>query len=1193
MKYFVLFVFSLLSASAFAQISRGTITGRVTDPTGAIIPGAKVVVTDTDTGVKTNLVANKDAEYTAPFLQPGTYSVTVSSPGFSEFVRQGLVLETEQTLEINVSLKLGSDSMTITVSGNTPLVDIADANTGQTLTSEEMEDLPSNGRNALGFAHLEYGAVAKGKHSESQTLPFQQSTADDFSLGGGNSASNEILLNGVPNMTDGSRTAGFSPVLEAVDAVRVDEFSANAAYGDTAGGIVNITTKAGTNQIHGSASEYYEGSRPFQAKPYYDNASTFIQSTHDNQYGLTIGGPIMLPFLYNGHNKAFFFYAFEGYHGSVPATTITSVPTAAERTGDFSALLAYNTQDQLYNPYSGVTVPVTSTTNETVRSPIPGNVFSNAGLTISPIAAAYEKLIPLPNYNSTATKADGENNYFASDPSLNNYESNQARVDYNFGPRNKLFVEGHRSKLVQISADIFHNALSGTNATTILAGGQIDDVHTINPTTALEVRLGFSRNDAYSGPKSLGQSPTSIGFPSYLAANSKFLALPYLTFSDNGISIPSLSGNPGNVEHFDNIQFYASLNKVWAHHTIKIGPDIRANKDSALSPGAANGQFAFSAGTGDFVTGASSGTNPPSAAQAFGGSFAMFELGLPTSGSFAINTKFQYNNFYYGGFAQDDWKALPTLTISIGLRLEAETPVDESHNQMQVGWNPTAPNSATAAALANYTAAPSTYLPVSSFVPTGQYIYASPSRRGAYNTAPLYVSPRLGFAYSPAFSHGTLAIRGGSGVYVNPFGDYTAGNSNGYTQTTSLITTQNNFLTPAGTLSDPFDPATNPIVQPVGPGYGYNTELGQGLSFIGPVKVPYAIKWTLDVEKQFYKSWMFEVGYIGVHQVHNNFNNQISSSPTVQYLSHSQYGASAPNGLGATTSAAQTLLSTSVTNPFYGTMNVAGPAATTSLNTSTSIGLGQLLQAYPDYSSVTQELSPGASGNFNALLVKLTHRMAQGLQFTFNYEHSRNLGSTTQLNAGGPLWYGETTSDFADHASLTAIYQLPFGRGRRFLNHSKVWDETVGGWSLTTIYQTLSGTPLQWSTNPVYTGNFRNFDNHPHNGQQTPSFSPAGFDTPVTDNANYSYDAPGTYNYRTFPEYLLRSDPTKNFDFSILKNFTLYDRIILQPRVDAFNAFNRPQFGSANVTPTSSAFGVITSQLNSGRQLQGGIHLTF
>jgi hypothetical protein len=1152
-----------MSVPALAQETRATLTGHVSDPAGETVPNAPIVITNMETGVTNTVKSNGVGDYTVPFLIPGRYEVKVAVPGFSSYDHPGLTLQTEQTVTENIVLKIGQVSQTVTVNGDAPLVDTADASTGQTLTAEEVEDLPSNGRSPLGFAHLEFGAVSKGKHSESQVTPFANSTADDFSLGGGASASNEILLNGVPNMQDSSRTAGFSPELDSVDAVHVDEFAANAAMGDTSGGTVNITTKSGTNQFHGSLSEYYAGSRPLTAEPYFTTAGASVPSTHFNQFGGTIGGPVRAPHLFDGRDRLFFFYAFEGYNGSAPATTITSVPTAAERTGDFSALLGVTASDQLYNPYSGVLngtkVTRTAISNNCLvtSSTCTSTAKTNTGgpLTIDPVAQAYLKLIPLPNYNGSATKADGENNFFASDPTVNNYKSNEARADLNVSHANRLSFEGHRSNYVNSQSNIFSNLLSGTSSKVVLWGGFVEDTDSFSPTLNLDARLGFSRSENTSDPSSIGSNPTSFGYPGYLASNSTTLAIPGLTFTDSA-PIPSLSANPGNVAYFDDIQFFASLNKTWGKHTVKIGPDIRSNKDSVLSPSAANGGFAFKSATGDVVTSGSTG-----AAQAFGGALALFELGLPTSGSESIATAFQYDNYYIGTFLQDDWKILPNLTVSMGVRVEHETPVVESQNRMIAGFNPNATNAVTASAIKAYTAAPNANLAVESFSPTGGLYYASPSHRNAYSTAPAYVSPRIGFAYSPPFSHGTLAFRGGFGIYVNPFNDYNDGQAYGYSATSTFTPSTLSNGVPTSTLSDPFDPAVNPIVQPLGNSLGVNTNLGSGAIFFAGVKVPYTEKASLDVQKEFGRNWLVEVSGITTHAVHLSFSNAISSTPLLPLLSHSQKADPAVTAQ----------LTATIANPFYG-LYPAG-TNTTSLNTKSTISVAQLLQAYPEYSSVTEQLVPGQNGNFNAILVRISKRMSHGLYFDFNYEYSRSLGAQVQLNPGGPLSYEETSSDFPNHPSLTAIYQLPFGRGRRFLNQSRLLDELVGGYQVTGIYQYLSGTPLSFG-NAVYTGNFHDFNNNPHN-THGPSFNTSNFDTVAADQ-------PNAYNFRTFPQYLLRSDPTSNFDFSFMKNFTFGDHVILQPRVDAFNALNHPQFSSANVSPTSSSFSDVTSQLNTG-----------
>ncbi|HEV2578102.1 MAG TPA: TonB-dependent receptor [Acidobacteriaceae bacterium] len=1189
MKRSALIALLCFSCVAFGQETRSTLTGHVSDPSGARIPDATVRVMDTDTGVVTNAKSNSAGDYTVPFLQPGNYRVEASHEGFKTYTHTGLVLQTEQTVTENITLPVGGTSETITVQGENPMVDTADASTGDTLTAEQVEELPSNGRSPLGFAHLEYGVVAKGKHAESQTTPFGNSTADDFSVGGGASSSNELLLNGVPNMQDSSRTAGYSPQLDSVDAVHVDLFTANAAMGDSSGGTVNITTKSGTNQYHGTVSEYYAGSRPLQAKPYFQPVGVEASSTHFNQFGATIGGPVWFPKIYNGRNKLFFFYAFEGYRGNAPATTITTVPTAAERTGDFSALLNLGTNItvtrckgvtstinsyQLFNPYSGVADP--QCPGQTLRSPIPGNVLSNAGLSVSPVAQAYLKLIPLPNYSGASTKSDGENNFFADDPTSNRYYSQSGRLDYNLSTTNRLSFEAHESKYTNAQSNIFADPLTGTSSIVVLWGGFAEDVHNFNPSTSLDVRLGLSRSENSSTPNSLGINPTSLGFASYLGANSTAPAIPYLTFSDNGATIPSLSANPGNQAYFDTVQLYSSFNKIIGRHSLKFGEDIRANKDSTLGPGSANGQFAFSAGSGSGIALGSSAGAP-----SFGGGFALFDLGLPTSGSETIATRFQYNNWYFAGFAQDDWKVMSNLTISAGIRLEHETPIVESNNRMVATWNPSAINGLTAAAEKAYAAAPNASLPASAFLPTGGIVYASPSQRNSYNTAPLYASPRIGFAYSPPWSNGTLAIRGGFAVYLNPFNDYNAGQAYGYTATSTYINSNLSTGVPTSTLADPFNPSVNPIIQPVGNALGVNTNLGGQVVYIDPnPKVAYVEKTSLDVEKQFGKSWMVEIGGFSAHGVHLSYQNQISSTALLPFLSHSQYADTTVTNF----------FKASVTNPFYGLY----PAGTTTvgLNTSKTTTVAQLLQGYPEYTAVYEQLVPGENSQFNSLNARLEKRMSHGFEFNINYEYSRLLGAQSQLNPGGPLWYGETTSDFPQHLAATGIFALPFGRGQRFLNESRVADEIVGGWRLTAIYQALSGTPIQWSTNVSYTGNFSNFHNHPHDASGDASFNTAGFDTINTDPAA-STNAPNAFNYRTFPEYLLRSDGNNNWDFSILKDFTLGERFVIQPRVDAFNALNHAQFSSANVSPTSKAFGTITSQLNSGRNLQGGIHILF
>ncbi len=1229
MKRIALLFVLLLSAPLFAQNSRGSITGQITDPSGAIIPHALVTVTNADTGAITQVTTTNDGFYTAPSLQAGPYQLSVEAKGFKKYTQSGIQLSTQENATVSIKLAVGTADETVTVTSNAPLIDEADASTGQVLSAQEVEDLPSDGGSPLGFARIEYGVVSKGKHALGGALPYNNSTVDDFSLGGGNSASNELLLDGVNNMQDSSRTAGFSPALDSVNEVRVDEFGANASYGDTSGGTVNITTKGGTNTFHGSAAWIYQGAgcssqygnfasrsanhcSPLSALPYLQKVGSAVPSaTHQNQYSGTIGGPIWIPKVFDGHNKLFFFYAYEGVTGQQPpAITIGSVPTAAERNGDFSALLGVSAQYQLYNPYLA-----TGTTSNVTRPAINGNCLvatcgstTGAGLTLSPIALAYLKNVPLPNYNGPTTTADGQNNYFTYTPTVVSYRSHMGRIDYNISAKNKIWGTAHRSRYLTTQSNYFHNLLSGTFPDQIMAGGLVEDVHTFTPTLFLDVRGSVTRYDNTNTISSTGVSPTSVGLPGYLAANSTSLALPQITFTDATNPL-GFSTTPGSSEHFDTVALFSTLTKVYGPHSFQIGADIRAYKGSYLSPGTANGGFTFAKGNGSPV--ASSNTAGPAT---FGSSFALFMLGIPTSGSYNIAVPFQYNSWLNAFFLQDDWKATANLTISTGIRFEHETPVVESQNRMVNGFNPTIANEATAIAQTNYAAHPSSLLPAASFQPTGGALYASPSNRGAYNNPPLYVSPRVGISWAPEALHHKGVIRLGYGIYTNPYNDYNQGQSYGYSQSTSYVQTNNSGLT-NGVLSDPF-PSTNPILQPTGNSLGINTNLGSKMVYYYPnLKIPYSERASLDIQYQIGNTILIDVGYINNHQVHLSYSNAVDTTPLVPYLSRSPYydvaqtnlltGATFKNGGPATTN---------VTNPFKGVAGITG-----SLLTASTIAPTTYLMSNPEYSSVTEQLVPGSSSNYNALNARVTKRMGHGLTINGVFEWSRLLGTFNQLNSGDVLAYGETTSDYPFHFSGYGTYQLPFGHQRAFFNGNRYLDPVIGGWQISAIYQFLSGTPIQWGSVPgagvIYTGSgWNDFHNVQHSSANVlgkPVFNTAVFDTRSCTNpafpcnndpSNVSATAPynpnvqpTANNYRTFPAYLLRQDYTSDWDANVQKNTKLAENINMELRLDVFNLLNRPQYNTPNVSPTSATFGT-SSGVYSGtfaRQMQLSAHVTF
>lgn len=1211
MKRFVLLLIALMGVNAYAQDSRGSITGQVTDPLGAVIPKASVTVTSTDTGAITRVITTDVGFYTAPNLMPGGYTVAVSVPGFKTFVRAGIQLLTQENATVNIQLAVGSTSESVSVTAAAPLIETADATTGQVLTTEEVQDLPSDGGSPLGFARIEYGAVVKAKHALGGATPMSNSTVSDFSLGGGNSQSNEILLNGVPNMQDSGRVAGFSPALDAVNEIRVDVFGANVMYGDTSGGTVNITTKSGTNHFHGSLYESYQESGCssldgsftgrdanhctwMAALPYLTTASV-PPSTHFNEFGGTIGGPVWIPRVFNGHDKLFFFYAYQGYVGQQPpAQTVGTVPTQAERTGDFSALYALGYQ--LYNPYTA-----TGTQSNYTRTAIPGNVFSNAGLTVSPIATAYLNLVPLPNYTGATTKADGENNYFAYTRTIQDYRSHMGRIDYNISASDKLFGTAQRSRYLTTASNYFHDALTGTVTDQIMGGGQVEEIHTFSPTLFLDTRGSVTRYDNTNGVSSTGISPTTFGFPGYLASNATAIALPQITFTDASNPL-TYSNLPGTIENFDTIQLFSVVTKTWRAHTFLGGIDLRAYKESYLSPGDADGTFGFAKSNGNPV--AASNTAAPAT---FGSSLALFMLGIPTGGTENIAEAYQYNSFLNAFFIQDDWKPRSNVTVSMGIRFEHELPVNESQNRMVNGFNTTATNEVTAAAETEYTAHPSSLLAAASFLPTGGATYASaPYNRYAYHVAPVYYSPRIGITWAPSLLKQKGVIRAGFGIYTNPFNDYNQGQTYGYTATSTYVQTYNGGMT-NGTISDPFPAATNPIQLPTGSTLGVNTNLGSKMVFYSPtIKVPYSERFSLDLQYQIGNTILIDLGYLHNHQVHLSYSNTVSSIPLLPYLSRSQYydvavtnqltGATFKNGGPATTN---------IANPFKGLTGMTGTYATTSL-----MAPNQFLAEYPEFTSgVTEQLIPGSSSSYNALNARVAKRMGHGLTLNGIFEWSRLLGTFNQLNPGDVLNYGETTSDYPFHLSAYGTYQLPFGKGREFF-HSNWTDPVIGGWQVSAIYMFLSGTPVSWG-NVIYTGTtWKDFNNKQHSAANVNGgtvFNTSVFDTRSLVNpalasqgdpgkANFNPAVqPNAENYRTFPQYLLRQDYTSDWDANVQKDFSAREWAKVQLRLDCFNLLNRPQYGTPNVSPTSSAFGT-TSGVYSGtfaRQFQVSAHIVW
>ncbi|MGA2149861.1 MAG: carboxypeptidase-like regulatory domain-containing protein [Bryobacteraceae bacterium] len=1150
----------LLSAQEF----RSTLTGIVTDSSGAVVSGAQVAAIEESTNTRYNTVSTTDGLYTFPLLLPGTYRLTAELKGFKKYLQNGIVVGTNTRVGQNIALSVGEMSDSVTITADAAPLETVKASAGQVITTHELENLPLDGHTAMDVEFCGFGVVSQGNRDANG--PSSQGGLATLSMGGAASGANAVMLDGVPNMgTQGTTAirAAFLPPPDGVAEVKTEAFAMDAAVGGAGGGTIEMVTKGGTNALHGALSEYNNNSA-LQATPFFVNAVGGTKAVNiTNQWAVTVGGPIWIPKVFNGKNKIFFFFAYEGETNNTPTQAYTSVPTAAERQGDFSHLLSLNNSTKNYTLYD----PNTGVLNGSVvnRTAFPGNIIPQSRL--NPIGENFlNNYIPLPNFPGTY---DDTNDETSLEPVKNPYHFFSGRTDINLSSKNKLTIVGRQSLYVQYDNDPFHNiAFLNSGLGRDIWGAMVDDIHTFSPTMVGDLRVGFTRYDAYyfqasTGPwpdlqtPAGGFDPTTLGFPSYVASNASRLQMPTFTASDgyyfNGNDSGHYTNQPYNV-----YQLFNSYTKVHGDHTIKFGVEIRLQDFTNINWANSTGVFTFDTGT--WVKANSSSASAPT----MGGSMAEFLLGLPTSGAYPINAESKADAYYDALFFQDDWRIRPSLTLNLGLRWEKATPTTEGHNRQTIGFDATAVNQVTQAAETAYAKNPIPQVPVSQFLPTGGLEFASGSNRDPYTTSNKAFAPRVGFAWSPHALHERTVIRAGIGIFNYNYGTVTP-NQQGFSASTSYVTTSNSYLTPATTLSNPFPSG---ISQPIGSSLGINTYLGQSVTVFNPhFADEYSLRWDFDIQHQLSQNTSIEVAYIGNHANHLTTNYNFDSLPA-QYLSR------LPSRDAATISA----LSAIVTNPF------AGLLPGQSLNGSTT-SVSSLLSPFPEFTGVTVNSLNNGDSYFNQLAARFNKRLNNGLQFFVNYSHSRLMDHTNYLNAGSPaLEKRVAADDRPDYFVVSGLYDLPVGKGKKFMSDAnRVLMFVLGNWQTGAEYTYYQGAPLVWG-NDIYYGGPLNYRANDANG--------ASFTTSVF---NLVSSQQLSNNFRTFPSQFntLRIDSMNNFNVNLTKSFVIHENIRVQFRAESFNLTNRPVFATPNMTVTSSSFGYITSTTNSPRAIQLALRLTF
>ncbi|HUI55006.1 MAG TPA: TonB-dependent receptor [Bryobacteraceae bacterium] len=1158
-------------AVLFCQEFRGTISGSVTDPTGAAVPGARVVVTETHTGTKIPTVSDSTGRYTAPFLLPGDYDIAVEMQGFKAFLRKGVHVGADDHVVIDVKLDVGDVSTAVEVAADAPLLNTDNATVGQTVTTRDITDLPINGRTPMMAANLSLGVISYAQPT--LVHPFDSGGAAGWAIGGAYQQTSELLLDGSPDATWDGRLA-YSPPQDAVQEVRVKISDTDAAFGHTAGGTLNQITKSGTNSLHGSAWEFNQPNTLTANDFFLNKAGTPRPVTHFNQYGVTAGGPFYVPKVIDTRNKLFWFFAWEGIKDGQPNPNYQTVPTDAMRQGNFTGL------PTIYDPYSAVQSGSTIT-----RQPLTGNQVPQNSTYLNPIAKAYLAYYPEPNVPGALI-----NNYANAPNTTDNYSNELGRLDYNMSDRSRVFFDIRHTDYSQVKNDYFNNIAEGSLLYRSNLGVVADEVYTFNPTNIVDVRLNFSRmNEGHDIP-SVGFDPTTLGFPSYMSANSRYLQLPVISFNSN-TGLTPLGATGANKLPSQSYQLFGTWVKIQGNHTLKFGADVRQYRLNTFTAGASTGTFSFGNNWDKASSSASSTVTT-------GQDFAAFLMGLPTSSTSAgydVNTYASWYSYYAAGFVQDDWRVRSDLTVNLGARYEHDGPYNEKYGRTVNGFDTTDANPLAAAAQAAYAKNPIAQLPAGAFNPLGGLTFPASGQSAVYQNTSHLVSPRAGFAWTPGLLHGKTVIRGGFGMFVAPvtiaamgidgkFSTNPDTNQEGFSQSTPAITTTTNYLTPSATLSNPFP---NGLLPASGSSLGLLTFAGQAVTFLNPdVKSPYSLRWNFGFQHTLSNDIVVEVMYIGNHSVHLPIDyTQLNGIPR-----------SLLSTLG-TRDTSQNYLTSSVPNPFAGLQTSSNGSTTTP---------AQLLAHFPEFPTgdsasgwsgsggvLEQNLNIGSS-YFNSLNVRVQKRLSHGISFVTNYIYSRLIERMTWLNDSDPAPEKRISTIDHPHRVVVAMsYDVPFGRGRAHSIQSRFLDAVIGGWTLNNVYTWQIGAPIAWengsSSSPgdyVYFGAPIILNNR-EVGPGQKAFNTTAFDTNAADALQY--------HLRTFPTTFssLRMDGILQWDPSLLKRISITEKSSLELRFEAYNALNRPTFAAPSTTASNSAFGTITATANRFRTIQLGARLVF
>lgn len=1134
-------------AQLWAQGERGTLTGTVTDSSGAVIPGCTITVRNIATNISTTGETNSSGIYVFPALNPGKYEVTFEKQGFRTRKVSDIPLSTGLTAMIDAVLDVGQLTESVQVQAAAVLLESQTSSLNKTVETRRVVELPLLGRNPLQLASLAPGVIpSRGQVGVGGDAIGQ---AANSRISGGLAQQNAILMDGGDSRGFTSGGQSYTFPIESVAEVKIETATYSAEFGRAAGGVINAASKSGTNEIHGAVYEFLRSDK-LNANSWSNNRNNVSrQQFQFNQFGAAVGGPIV-------HNRTFFFANYEGVRQGSPNNFLATVPQTAWRNGDFS-----KTFDRTGAPvtiYDYLTTQADpNRPGSVIRSPFPGNVIPQDR--IHQISRNF--LNYWPEANRPGETAAQTNNYFRSGKNVNNVDIWFARLDHQFNDKHRIFGRFAGSQNESFPLGLIDPAFPASRiSTNPTRNAGISVTSSFLPTLLGEFRISYTRLQNNATPVSEGFDLASVGFPQSLANAVTYKQIPniqvqqYATGSGLAVStfgateVSSLGGTSRDLLPQDTWHLQYHLTWIKGRHTLKFGVDLQRLKMAAFNSRNSGGQFNF-----DRVY--TQGPDPSMTALNSGNGFASFLLGVPISGSIDTTPQMMLLQRYNAVYFQDDWRISNRLTLNLGYRYEYISPYAEKFGQ--IGYFDARETD------------PVTGLP-------GLFKWTKP---GEYHHDPNYntLGPRIGLAYQ--LNSKTVIRAAGSIFNAANNGLNAAASDFGtglFTNNALSLGPPNpiNFTPPVGgSWSNPF---AGGLVFPV---KGETTFQGQNVRVeFRDHPQTYVSMWSFSVQRQIRNDLVAEVGYVGSKTTHLFWNRMDNANDP---LLLEQWGSR---------------LLDVVPNPFYGKIQ----GGTLSFPT---VQRRQLLRPFPQYQQILAIRRPYGDASYQSMIARVEKALSHGFTLSFAYTLSKLIASTAESNTWiigpnnalyDPKYNRHVEANDTPHRFVVSyLWDLPFGAGRPYLSHGFL-SKVAGNWQFSGVMVFQAGRPILISA-PDNT----NLLDFAYTNGRADRLKSAVIDDPTKtkwfDTTAFTAARPFTVPTDSLSQPDLRTPWRNAVNWSIFKNNPFKEgRYNLQLRMEMYNVFNNPQFDvrGAATDVTSTQFGQIIEG-GGERNIQFGLRFVF